>query len=68
VIPIRDENPTELRPVVTILLIALNLAAWVLLQGGGMTESRLVWSADVFGTVPCELKRKCVLEGLGWET
>jgi membrane associated rhomboid family serine protease len=33
-----------------------------------MTESRLVWSADVFGTVPCELTGKCDLEGLGWET
>lgn len=67
-IPIRDENPTELRPVVTLLLIALNLGAWVLLQGAGMTESRLVWSADVFGTIPCEVTAKCDLEGLGWET
>ena len=67
-IPIRDENPTELRPAVTVLLIALNLAAWFLLQGAGMSERALADSAQIFGTRPCELTGACRLEGLGWET
>jgi membrane associated rhomboid family serine protease len=68
VIPIRDDNPTELRPVVTLVLIALNVAAWVLLQGAGMDQERLQASVWVFGTVPCELTHACVREqgGLGW--
>jgi membrane associated rhomboid family serine protease len=68
VIPIRDDNPTELRPVVTLVLIALNVAAWVLLQGAGMDQERLQASVWAFGTVPCELTQACVREhgGLGW--
>jgi membrane associated rhomboid family serine protease len=68
VIPLKDENPTELTPVVTIVLIALNLAAWVLLQGAGMDQARLEASVWTFGTVPCELTQACVRDhgGLGW--
>lgn len=33
--PYKDENPTLTTPVVTIALIALNVAAWVLIQGMG---------------------------------
>jgi membrane associated rhomboid family serine protease len=68
VIPIRDDNPTELTPVVTLVLIALNVAAWVLLQGAGLDPERLQASVWAFGTVPCELMRACAREhgGLGW--
>jgi membrane associated rhomboid family serine protease len=65
VIPLRDENPTELTPFVTMLLIALNLAAWIMLQGAGMPE-RLEASVWAFGTVPCEVTGACATEGLGW--
>jgi membrane associated rhomboid family serine protease len=68
VIPIRDENPTELRPVVTVLLIVLNLLAWFQLQGAGMTEQALEASVVAFGTRPCELTGACPVQGLGWET
>ncbi len=33
--PYRDDNPTLGTPVVTYLLIGLNLAVWVLVQGMG---------------------------------
>ncbi|HEX6747724.1 MAG TPA: rhomboid family intramembrane serine protease [Longimicrobium sp.] len=68
-IPLRDENPTELRPIITLAFIALNLGAWVLLQGAGMDQRVLEQSVLVFGTKPCELTGAipCRSEsGLGW--
>jgi len=38
--PLSDENPHFLTPYTTYVLIALNIAAWVLVQGLGM-EPRL---------------------------
>ena len=52
--PIRDENPTLRTPVVTYGLIALNVAAWVLIQGMG-TEPRLIQSVCQLGLIPAEL-------------
>ncbi|MBW3630825.1 MAG: rhomboid family intramembrane serine protease [Gemmatimonadetes bacterium] len=63
-IPLRDENPTELTPFVTVLLIALNLVAWFMLQGAGMPE-QLEASVWAFGTIPCEVTAACATEGLG---
>ena len=64
-IPIRDENPTEITPFVTVLLLVLNIGSWMLLQGGGQMET-LESSVYVFGTLPCELTGECPVEGLGW--
>jgi membrane associated rhomboid family serine protease len=64
-IPLRDENPTELTPYVTLLFIALNLAAWLLLQGGGMPE-QLEASVWAFGSIPCEVTGACEPQGLAW--
>jgi membrane associated rhomboid family serine protease len=64
-IPIRDENPTELTPIVTLLFIALNVAAWFLVQGAG-TEQALEASVMAFGAVPCEVTGRCAVEGLSW--
>ena len=33
--PYRDENPAILPPYVTVAMIALNVAAWILIQGMG---------------------------------
>ncbi|MEZ5595902.1 MAG: rhomboid family intramembrane serine protease [Pseudomonadales bacterium] len=52
--PIRDENPTQYKPVATIVLIGLNVAAWVLLQGLG-TEPALTRSVCTFGLVPADV-------------
>jgi len=68
VIPLRDDNPTELRPVVTLVLIAANLTCWILLQGAGMDLEVLQASVYAFGTIPCDLTRECTLSqpGPGW--
>ncbi len=63
-LPISDENPTELRPVVTVALILLNVYAWFQLQGAG-TEQALQASAIHFGAIPCEVTGACAVEGLG---
>lgn len=53
-IPYRDDNPSILTPVVTILLIATNLAVWVLVQGMGASSS-LAQSVCELGLVPADL-------------
>jgi membrane associated rhomboid family serine protease len=58
VIPIRDANPTRRRPWVTLGLIALNLAAFFLWQGGPMfgqptTAQQEIWAC--YGAIPYEL-------------
>ena len=62
-VPISDENPTELRPVVTVALILLNAYAWFMLQGAG-TSQALQASVLHFGTIPCEITARCAAEGL----
>ena len=62
-IPISDENPTELRPVVTVALILVNLYAWFQLQGAG-TPQALEASVIAFGTIPCEITGACRPVGL----
>jgi membrane associated rhomboid family serine protease len=53
-IPIRDDNPTLNRSVVTYAIIALNVGVWVLVQGLGLSPA-LVRSLCQFGLVPGEL-------------
>lgn len=52
--PIRDDNPTLHPSVVAYVFIALNVAAWVFLQGLG-TYPKLVESIFTFGVIPGEL-------------
>ena len=51
--PYRDDNPTLRTPVVTIGIIALNTAVWVLVQGMGM-DPALTRSVCEFGLIPGE--------------
>jgi membrane associated rhomboid family serine protease len=51
--PYRDDNPTLRTPVVTIAIIALNTAAWVLVQGMG-AEPDLTRSVCELGLIPGE--------------
>jgi membrane associated rhomboid family serine protease len=53
-IPIRDDNPHVLTPYATYLLVALNIVAWVLVQGLG-TEPALARSVCTLGLIPGEL-------------
>lgn len=52
--PIRDENPQINIPYVTYLLIALNVVAWLGLQGMGV-EPALSQSVCQFGLIPADL-------------
>jgi membrane associated rhomboid family serine protease len=53
--PIKDDNPTELVPVVTLALIAACVAVWVWIQGAGFQESVLTDSVCSLGAIPAEL-------------
>lgn len=70
--PYKDENPTELTPVLTVGLIGANVAAWVFLQGLGF---ELRSSVCAFGMIPAELTGAtprgpmiCELGGTRWAT
>ena len=80
--PIRDDNPHFLTPVVTVGLIGLNVAMWILVQGLGM-EPALSNSVCTLGLIPGELLQTipagtalplsrvtaCVIEGSpSWHT
>ncbi len=52
--PLRDENPTLRQPRATIVIIALNLLAWIFLQGFG-TDPALGTSLCQFGLIPADL-------------
>ena len=79
--PIRDDNPTLATPVVTVLLIGLNVAAWILVQGMG-TEPGLssrcanlasfrvsFWDGSPAGTPgSAEPGSVCVLGAAHWYT
>jgi len=54
VFPIRDENPHFLTPVVTHGIVALNVLAWIFVQGLG-AEKQLAHSLCDFGLIPGEL-------------
>ncbi len=54
VFPLRDENPTEITPVVTVALIVINVAVWLFVQGAGMGD-RFLESLCVYGAIPGEI-------------
>jgi membrane associated rhomboid family serine protease len=51
--PIRDDNPTLNTPAITVVLIGLNVAAWILVQGMG-AEPTLSQSVCNLGLIPGE--------------
>jgi membrane associated rhomboid family serine protease len=53
--PLRDENPTVLFPVITMLLIIANVAVWVYFQGAGLNQSILAGSVCRWGAIPGEI-------------
>ncbi len=54
--PIRDEDPRILTPFATYLVVAVNLAAWLLVQGMG-SEQALTRSVCEYGLIPAEILR-----------
>lgn len=53
-IPYHDENQTQRTPVITALLIGLNVAAWLTVQGAGSAVP-LARSVCAYGLIPGEL-------------
>jgi membrane associated rhomboid family serine protease len=54
VIPYHDENATQRTPYVTFLLIAMNVVAWLVLEGAGETRI-LAASVCQLGLIPAQL-------------
>ncbi len=52
--PLKDDNPTEITPFVTLALIAANVAVWLLVQNAGI-GLRFVESLCVYGAIPGEI-------------
>jgi membrane associated rhomboid family serine protease len=78
--PLRDENPTELTPYVTMAFIAINFVVWIVVQGMG-TGQVFLDSVCAYGSIPGELTGSipdgthidlggvdCRVGGLGWQT
>jgi membrane associated rhomboid family serine protease len=78
--PLYDDNPTEILPLVTLLIMGVCIGMWVLVQGGGFSESALAGSVCTLGTIPAEITGRlsgagsfpggvpCQLGGLAWPT
>ena len=71
-IPLKDDNPTEIFPLFTVLIIGSCVAAWVLVQGAGASEQALTGSVCALGAIPSEITGQggvggpCELGGLTW--
>jgi membrane associated rhomboid family serine protease len=56
VLPLADRNPTTRRPVVTVLLILVNVGVFVFWQGGGSVDSDAATTFSFeHAAIPCEL-------------
>jgi membrane associated rhomboid family serine protease len=75
--PLKDENPTEIFPFFTLLLITANVAVWVYIQGAGLDMTALMGSVCEYGAIPSDVTGQtapipagvgdpCPGEGLGW--
>ena len=53
--PLRDDNPTIITPIVTILLILANIGVWVYVQGMGFDMGVLADSVCRLGAIPAEM-------------
>lgn len=78
--PLYDDNPTEILPLVTLLIVGVCIGMWILVQGGGFSESALTGSVCTLGAIPAEITGRlsgtgsfpggapCQLGGLAWPT
>ncbi len=78
--PLYDDNPTEIFPIVTLLIMGVCIAVWVYVQGAGFSEQALNASVCTLGAIPAEITGRlhaagalargspCRLGGLTWPT
>lgn len=73
--PLRDENPTEIFPVVTLGVILACVTVWIVVQGAGFERQALADSVCAWGAIPAELTSAggasgeggpCALGGVTW--
>ncbi len=62
--PLYDDNPTELFPLTTLLIMGVCLGVWVLVQGAGLSEPALTASVCGLGAIPAEITGS--LAGMGY--
>ncbi|MBM4182757.1 MAG: rhomboid family intramembrane serine protease [Gemmatimonadetes bacterium] len=75
--PLHDDNPTEIFPLITLLLMAACVWVWWSVQGAGMSEEALGSSICTLGAIPAEVTGRlaagagpdgpCRLGGLTWQ-
>jgi membrane associated rhomboid family serine protease len=72
--PLRDDNPTEMFPVMTVLLVAVTLAVWFVVQGAGFSAPEMEASVCALGAIPVEITGRstsgpvpCELGGFTWQ-
>jgi hypothetical protein len=72
--PLHDDNPTELFPVVTLLIMGACIWVWWYLQGAGFSEQALGDSICLLGSIPAEVtgasggaEGPCGLGGFTWQ-
>ncbi len=53
--PLYDDNPTEIFPFVTLLIMGLCVGVWVFVQGAGFSPEELRASVCSFGAIPAEI-------------
>jgi membrane associated rhomboid family serine protease len=53
--PLRDDNPAELPPIVTVGLILLTCGVWILVQGAGFSGPAMEASVCTWGAIPAEI-------------
>jgi membrane associated rhomboid family serine protease len=71
--PLRDDNPAELPPIITVALILITVGVWLAVQGAGFSQVTLLGSVCAYGAIPAELtgtgvwaSSPCAPGGLRW--
>ena len=76
-LPLYDENPTNIVPIGTVFLIGSCVLCWLFVQGGGFSIDMFLSSICNFGTIPIEITgnsevavetSSCPIGGYSWQT
>jgi membrane associated rhomboid family serine protease len=56
--PLYDDNPTEIFPLVTVLIMGTCVAVWLYVQGAGFSAEALTGSVCTWGAIPSEITQR----------
>lgn len=62
--PLYDDNPTEIFPFVTLLIMGACMGVWVYVQGAGFSQEQFMGSICAFGAIPTEITGSLARLGL----